>query len=334
MAGLSTRSPGYQQSRMPPAPWRPPWGPRFSTSSSIGLARGKALAELAAVGNVITPRWFATYGTPIRAGRDIDNRDTRNAPGVMVVNETFIRTFLPGRSGIGETVPIAVGVRGEVPLGSKSIVGVVADAVYISQRDGLRPTIYLPLAQWDLKFPLFPTVNISVQSAGGSPVPLARVTGAALTAVDEHLSFTFRLLSDQVEALLTQERLVRKLAGLFGVVALFLAALGLFGVTSYAVTRRRTEIAIRMALGAEPARVVRAVLCRVFLLVGGGVLVGAAASLWLSQFVAALLFGVESRDPSPVSIAALVLMTVGLLAGLLPASGAARIQPADVLKAN
>jgi ABC-type antimicrobial peptide transport system permease subunit len=161
---------------------------------------------------------------------------------------------------------------------------------------------------------------------------LARSVAAALTAADRDLVFTFRPMTDQISASLTQERLIAMLAGFFGALALLLAGLGLYGVTSYAVSRRRTEIGIRMALGAAPGGVVRLVLSRVTLLVGIGVLVGAGVSVWAAKFVETLLYGLEPRDPGTLVGAAVVLGTVGAVAGWLPAYRASRIDPAEVLR--
>ena len=122
------------------------------------------------------------------------------------------------------------------------------------------------------------------------------------------------------------------LAGFFGGLALLLAGLGLYGVTSYAVNRRRTEIGIRMALGAAPGGVVRLVMSRVFVLLTCGVLIGGAVSLWASRFVARLLYGLEPRDSATFLAAALVLIGVGALAAWLPAWRASRIDPAVVLR--
>jgi len=139
-------------------------------------------------------------------------------------------------------------------------------------------------------------------------------------------------LKQQVDAALVQERVVAMLSGWFSVLALLLSAIGLYGITSYAVSRRRTEIGIRMAIGAAPARVVRLVLARVTVLLGLGVVIGTAASIWASRFIAALLYGLEPRDPVTLISSAVMLAAVGALAGSLPAYRASRVDPAEVLR--
>jgi putative ABC transport system permease protein len=279
--------------------------------------------------NEITPGWLATYGTAVLAGRDVDERDTQGALPVALVNEAYVHKFLRGRNPIGEMVRLL-----ESTAPPKTIVGVVSDAVYVSVRDGVRPTVYMPLAQRDAGAPTAVTANvqISVRSSAGSPALLAPRVAAALTGVDRNLTFTLRPLQDRVDASLTQERLVALVTGFFGMLALLLAGLGLYGVTSYAVTRRRAEISIRMALGAEPAGVVRVVLLRVFVLVALGVIIGTAVSVWASQFVASLLYDLQPRDAVTLVTAAVTLTAVGAIAGWLPAYRASRIDPAQVLR--
>jgi predicted permease len=276
--------------------------------------------------NQITPGWFATYGTAVRAGRDINERDVQGALPVAVVNEAYVRKFLAGRNPLGEAV---TSLESTAP--PRTIVGVVSDAVYVSVRDGIRPTLYIPLAQREAGGPTA-TIQISVRSSAGSPALLAPRVAAALTAVDRNLSFTFRPLQDRIDASLTQERLVALLAGFFGLLALLLAGLGLYGVTSYAVTRRRAEIGIRMALGAEPAGVVRLVLVRVFVLVALGVIIGTTVSVWSTQFLASLLYDLQPRDAVTLASAAATLTVVGAIAGWLPAYRASEIDPAQVLR--
>jgi putative ABC transport system permease protein len=297
--------------------------------ASFEIMKDGKMNSNASYANYVTPGFFATYGTPIKAGRDFDDRDSRGAPPAIIVNETFVRKFLDGRNPIGAVMAFE---RGLAAPTLKTIVGVVGDATYNGLRADAAPANYSPLAQFDWPGGKSPDITISVRASAGSPMLLARGLAAALTAVDHDLVFTFRPMTDQVSASLTQERVIAMLAGFFGALALLLAGLGLYGVTSYAVSRRRAEIGIRMALGAAPGSVIRLVLTRVTLLVGIGVLVGAGVSIWASKFVATLLYGLEPRDPATLVGAAIVLSAVGAAAGWLPAYRASRIDPAAVLR--
>jgi predicted permease len=283
--------------------------------------------ERAILLNPVSPGFFATYGTPLVAGRDFDDRDRASAPRTAIVNQAFARKFFPGESPIGH-VMVEAARPGQHPA-PMEIVGIVGDAVYNSLRDSLPPTMYWPLAQ----LPQPPSVvSLSVRSTTASPALLSKSVGAAVTRVDSHVALTFRPLADQVNASLAQERLVAMLSGFFGALALLLAALGLYGMTSYSVNRRQVELGIRMALGTSPGGVVRLVLARVALLVGGGVLIGAVASWWAGKFVGTLLYGLTPRDPLTALGAVAVLAAVGTLAGWLPARRAAAIDPASVLR--
>ena len=153
-----------------------------------------------------------------------------------------------------------------------------------------------------------------------------------LRGVNDDVTLAFEPLAREVDESLAADRVLAILSGSFGAVALLLAGLGLYGVTAYAVARRRTEIGIRMAIGAAPGDVVRMVLSRVALLVGVGVLAGAGISLWASTFVASLLYGLEPGDPATMGGSVIVLTAVAALAGWLPAWGASRIDPAEILR--
>jgi putative ABC transport system permease protein len=212
------------------------------------------------------------------------------------------------------------------------VVGIVADATYLSLRAAVPPTMYVSLGQEPAGSGFFPFATLSVRAANGPPALLARAITEAVARVDPGIAITFTLLKQQVDAALVQERIMAMLSGLFGTLALLLSALGLYGVTSYAVARRRTEIGIRMALGAAPAGVVRLVLSRVSVLIGFGVLVGAGVSLWASKFLTSLLYGLEPRDPVTLGSAVALLAAVGGVAGWLPARRASRVDPAEVLR--
>jgi ABC-type antimicrobial peptide transport system permease subunit len=171
-----------------------------------------------------------------------------------------------------------------------------------------------------------------VRAASGSPAALAHGVADAIARVDPGIAVTFTLLKEQVDAALVQERIVALLSGSFGALALLLSAVGSYGVTAYAVGRRRTEIGIRMAIGAGPARVIGLVLTRMLILLTVGVASGAAASVWAATLIATLLYGVTPRDTPTLMTAALTLVLVAGATAVVPAWRAARIDPAAVLR--
>jgi putative ABC transport system permease protein len=277
--------------------------------------------------NIVTPDWFKTYGTALLAGRDFDGRDTGSSPPVVIVNETLARKLLDTPTPLGRY--ISTGGRPGRPRRTHEIVGLVRDAAYRSLRDPVPPTIYLPLTQLD---DVSSSITVSLRAAGVPPATLIRSVTSTIVGVDRNLALTARPLVDYVNAALIQERLLAMLAGFFGVLALLLAGVGLYGVTSYAVGRRRTEMGIRMALGAAPAAVLTLVLRRVAILVAIGVVIGGATSVWASRYVATLLFGLTPGDPATLIGAVLVLAAIGAVAGWVPARRASRIDPARVLR--
>jgi predicted permease len=277
--------------------------------------------------NLISPDWFRAYNTRMIAGRDFREADKSGAPEVAIVNEAFARKFTNGQNPVGRRLlEPGFGAR---PTVHREIVGYVQDAVYQSVRDPVPPTMYLPIAQHD-RIP--PFVSLSVRAAAGSPVLLTRSLATAVTGIEPGVAITFRPMAEQVDNSLIQERIVAMLSGFFGALALLLAGLGLYGVTSYAVGRRRTEIGIRMALGATPGQVIAMVLSRVGLLVGAGILAGTTVAVWASRFVEALLYGLRPWDPVAVATGVVALGVIGMAAGGVPAMRAARIDPARVLR--
>ena len=199
------------------------------------------------------------------------------------MNESFVRKFASGRNPIGVTLTLYPHTARA--LGPIEVVGVVGDAVYSSLRGPVPPTFYMTLAQFDYLTELgIREINLSYRSHTESPIQLTRSIATAITSVDPQLSLTFSPLLGQVNAALTQERVVAQLSGFFGVLALLLAGLGLFGVTAQSVASRRTEIGIRMALGATPGRITLLTLRRAYIPVGVGVAVGAGLSLAGAKF--------------------------------------------------
>jgi predicted permease len=276
--------------------------------------------------NVISPTWFNTMGMPLVAGRGFTAADRQGSRRVAVVNQAVSRAFLNGENPVGHIL------SGRDPGEPREIVGMVADSIYTSVREPVPPTVYFPLAQHPIPPFQQGALNLSVRAANGSPARLTREIIAAAARVDPDLALTFRALADQVGASVTQERVVAMLSGFFGALALLLAGVGLYGVTAYAVNRRRREIGIRIALGAARQRVLGMVLSRVTTLVALGIVIGTALSLWASRFVATLLYDIGPRDPATLGSAAVALAFVGLAAGWLPARRATHVDPAVVLR--
>jgi predicted permease len=276
--------------------------------------------------NAVSPDWFKTYGVRLASGRDFDARDVMGAPRVAVVNQAFARRFLKAGDPIGQQF------SDEGPSGKGDVfevVGVVENSVYRSLRSAMEPTMFLPTGQWERPGP---GVALGIRSAGAPPLSLTRSISDALGRTEPQASLTFVTLSSQVDASLIQERLLARLSTFFGGLALLLASLGLYGVTAYSVNRRRAEIGIRMALGADASDVVRMVLGRVGILVALGVAIGTGVSVWASHFVASFLYGFEASDPGTFAGAVLVLSLVAAVAGWLPARRASRLDPANELR--
>jgi predicted permease len=306
------------------------WTPLSGGGGVLSDARGRRadVGALQVAFNFVTPHWFATYGTALAAGRDISAADGANGPRVALMNESLRRTLFAERSPIGATIH-----AGPCSEGGCVVIGVVADAMYSrSLRDAPPPTVYVPLAQSaGLAPPNNPMIRVSVRTAG-EPIAAIPALSGALETVDPRLTFAYQPLAADVAAAFSQERLVALLAAVFGIVALLLSTLGLYGVVAYSVTQRRPEIGIRLALGALPRGVVLHTLRRIAIPVVLGLAVGTAVSLWLSQFVAPLLYGVEPRDPLTLLVATSILAATGFVAAWIPASRAAAIDPAGVLR--
>jgi putative ABC transport system permease protein len=209
------------------------------------------------------------------------------------------------------------------------IVGLVSDAVYRNPREGFVPTLYVPIAQ---RREVWADVTLTVAAAPGQRAAVQHALVAALRDVDPRTSFTFRTFDELARATVVQERLVALLSSFFGGLALLLAAVGLYGVVSHAVSRRRTEFGVRMALGADSGRILRLVLRHVGGMIILGLVAGTVLSLWLAGFVQTLLFSMPARDPLTFGAAILVLLAIGLVAAWLPARRAASLDPAAVLR--
>jgi predicted permease len=275
--------------------------------------------------NRVSSGYFETLGTPFIAGRDFSSHDTLGSPIVAVVDEAMARKFLGGpEKAVGRTF-VTIGGPNRTTV---EVIGVVKNTKYRNLREENPPIIYVAESQ-DPSPGVTKSFELRVAGPATSVVSAAK---ESLAAVNPDIMLDFRTLATQVEETLTRERLLATLSGFFGGLALLLATIGLYGVMSYNVARRRGEIGIRMALGAEQSRVLRMVLREVALLIVIGLTVGLGAALATTRFVESFLYGIKSNDPLTLSLAAGVLALVAALAGYLPARRASRLDPMAALR--
>jgi len=285
----------------------------------------------------VNPQFFATVGQPVIRGRGFTDADTATSQLVAVVNQAFVKKFFPNEDPIGRHF----GVFDRKYAGAFEIVGIVANAKYNNPRDEFRPMYFRPLTQQlkvidanDLmaegRSLYINSVTLNFRSRPQNVDAMVRHTLAdinpSLTVID------LQSLDDQVSFNFNQERLIARLTMLFGLLALVLAAVGLYGITSYSVARRTSEIGLRMALGADRGKVVRLVLRGAFAQVGLGLALGVPLTLVGAHFMSDQLYAVRSYDPLSIAIAVVVLSGAAALAGFIPARRAASIEPMEALR--
>jgi ABC-type antimicrobial peptide transport system permease subunit len=201
-------------------------------------------------------------------------------------------------------------------------------------RDPAPATMYIPLAQFDLGPGTLGSINLSVRSTGGPPALLTRSISSALVAVNPEIDLRFRPLADHIQAALTQERLVAAVSTVFGILAVALAALGLYGMTAYGIMRRRHEIGIRMALGAQRLEVVALVLRRSIALTMIGLAIGIGGAAALTRYLEGMLFGLTPLDPVTFLGASLLFAAVAIVASYVPARHAITGDPLATLRSE
>lgn len=274
------------------------------------------------------PRYFSTVGARLIAGREFDGRDDRAAPKVMIVNEQFARFYYAGGNPMGRTVYLQE--EPKKPKVARQIVGVVKD-MRISWDIRVDPPryYYVPAFQanevaWSMRF-LIRTI--------GDPHALFPALRAAVRAEDPALPIdAVDTAAGLLGRALSRDRLIAALSAAFGLLALSLAAIGIYGLLSYEVARRTGEMGIRMALGATRAAIVRLILSEIAGVAAIGVAIGGAAALAAGKLVAGLVFGLRPNDPAVLAAAAIVLIGVALSAGFWPSRRAARLDPMAALR--
>ncbi len=299
------------------------WGATIRVPGSDRTAREPVEVDI----QYVAPRYFETIGSVPLLGREFDRNDTATSRKVAVVDEAFVRAFLPGEAHpLGRTLSFDDSKpEGGAPV---CIVGVVRNVRQKGLREKPAPTVYVPATQTDS--PSWPAILVRTQ------MPQA----ALLAAVYRELGrlgpggalWEWRTIREQVDDSIFRERMLATLSGFFGGLALLLAAVGLYGVVAYGTARRAGEIGIRMALGAERGQVLWMVLRDALALVGLGLAIGLPVSLAAARTVSSILFGIEPADPLAFVSTAAVLAAIGLAAAFLPARRAATLQPIQVLR--
>jgi predicted permease len=288
----------------------------------------------------VSPHFFETVGQPVLRGRGFTEHDTATSRMVAVVNQAFVKKFFPNEDPIGRHF----GVFDQKYASDFEIVGLVADAKYNNPHDPVRPMYFRPMTQLNttIKEPNFLTAetrslfpnSITLRYAGDAAglEPLIRRTLANINP-----NFTvldFKSLDYQIAGNFNQERLISRLTALFGLLALVLASVGLYGITAYSVARRTSEIGLRMALGANRGNVLALVLRAASWQVGLGLAIGIPVSLLAGRLMSSQLYGVSTYDPWTLAGAVVVLSAFAAIAGFIPAKRASSIEPMHALRTD
>jgi predicted permease len=284
-----------------------------------GMAAGSPRDTLVFL-NRVSPGYFKTLRTPLLLGRDFNERDDLHSPKVMLINESAARQFFGAADPLGKTISLE--------NDAYQIVGVVKDTRYNRINEQPRRIAYVACGQ-------DPEPGPSMRFALRSDVAVETLIPAvrsAISGVNRDISLEIREFESEVSESLLQPRIVALLSSVFGALALLLAMVGLYGITAYAVARRRAEIGVRIALGARPGSVIRLMLRDLALPLAVGISLGLGASLAAGRLVTSLLYGVRPNDPAQLAVAALILSAAAALAGYLPARRAARLDPMIALR--
>lgn len=290
-------------------------------------APGRPADALIAGSNTVGTNYFATLGIPLLTGRDFTPADTSTAPPVAIINQTVARTYFPRQSPVGMRIRVGQGCA--QGAGSElEIVGVAKDARYAATRDALaKPYVFFPLAQH------YAGYTALLVRTGNAPAALAPVIRKKLLDLDTRLRIYEVIgLKQQMDDSLWEVRWEAGLVTGFGILALILATVGLYGVISSVVAQRTRELGIRMALGAKRHQVLRVIMNNALILTGIGILMGLLAAMALTRVLRGLLYGLSPTDPVTFLVAVLLWICIAAIASYIPARRAVSINPLETLR--
>jgi len=297
-------------------------GSEWDSSVSVEGHTARDGEDMQAFMNAVTPGYFKTMKIPLVEGRDFVEADQLPQGKVVIVNQKFAKHYFPNESAVGKR--IGQGNRPNTPLNIE-IVGVAADSLYEGPREGVHRQVFWPRAGRGSA-----VVYMRTRTASSNTYDMVRRTVAQVDA--SMPVYGLRTVESQLDETLLTDRLVAMLSASFGLLATLLASVGLYGVMAFVVARRWKELGIRIALGAEPVRVQWIVMREVLLLLGIGLAVGLPSALWLGKYLSSQLYGIQPRDPAIAAGMIGLLATVSILAGLIPARRAGRIDPIRALR--
>jgi ABC-type antimicrobial peptide transport system permease subunit len=276
----------------------------------------------------VSPTYFQTMSIPILSGRGFYDNDTQSSPRITIVNQTFVRNYLDGQNPIGKTVRTKAEPR--YPSTLFEIVGVIPDTKYNDLRGNPEPMAFVPAMQFPIEAD-GPGLGMVISSTLPSAV-ISEDIKRALAASHPEIRTRFFELQQQIRNNLLRERLLAIISGFFGILAAILVMVGLYGVVSYLVTRRRNELSIRIALGSTRRQIISLVMRDAGRMLAIGTVVGAIVSLLATRGAGSILFGLKSWDPTSLGFAITLLAIVAVVASFLPAFRAARLDPVEVLR--
>ena len=316
--------PGVQSAAMS---WAPPVSRGFGNNGNISVEGHSPVPgeDRIVWSNFVSPGYFGTIGQTLLAGRDFTTGDRQGAPGVAIINQSMARYFFGDESPVGRKFDPGGGNNYQC-----EIIGVVRDATHFSLKESPQRVFYLPYAQ-GADFFQGENMVLTLRSAATTSSTVKQVR-EVVAQIDRDVLVETETLKAHVDGSLARERLLAMLSGFLGTLSLLLAAIGLYGVMAYSVTRRTGEIGLRMALGAQPVTVLAMVLREGFMLVVTGTVIGAVAACAFSHVISTLLFGITARDSVSFGGAVVALTLAAVIATILPARRAAKVEPMEALR--